>query len=70
MGFFLLDWNGEQHGGPGRKQHGEQNGARALGKGADAGQNAAGIAAAWMGAGLFPVSVICCALVLLIELFV
>ena len=31
---------------------------------------AAGIAAAWMGAGLFPVSVICCALVLLIELFV
>ena len=44
MGFFLLDWNGEQHGGPGRKQHGEQNGARALGKGADAGQNAAGIA--------------------------
>ena len=31
---------------------------------------AAGIAAAWMGAGLFPVSVICCALVFLIELFV
>ena len=31
---------------------------------------AAGIAAAWMGAGLFPVSLICCALVLLIELFV
>ena len=31
---------------------------------------AAGIAAAWMGAGLFPVSVFCCALVLLIELFV
>jgi len=30
---------------------------------------AAGIAAAWMGAGLFPVSVICCALVFLIELF-
>ena len=28
------------------------------------------ISGAWMGAGLFPVSVICCALVLLIELFV
>ena len=40
----------------------------ALGVGAAA--LAAGIAAAWMGAGLFPVSVICCALVLLIELFV
>ena len=30
----------------------------------------AGIIAAWLGAGLFPVSVICCALVLVIELFV
>ncbi len=29
----------------------------------------AGIIAAWLGAGLFPVSVICCALVFLIELF-
>lgn len=31
---------------------------------------AAGIIAAWYGAGLFPVSVICCALVFVIELFV
>ena len=31
---------------------------------------AAGIIAAWCGAGLFPVSVICCALVFVIELFV
>ena len=31
---------------------------------------AAGILAAWCGAGLFPVSVICCVLVLVIELFV
>ena len=30
----------------------------------------AGIIAAWLGAGLFPVSVICCALVFLIELFI
>ena len=30
----------------------------------------AGIIAAWLGAGLFPVSVICCVLVFLIELFV
>ena len=29
-----------------------------------------GIIAAWLGAGLFPVSVICCALVFLIELFI
>ena len=29
-----------------------------------------GAAAAWMGAGLFPVSVLCCALVFVIELFV
>ena len=31
---------------------------------------AAGILAAWCGAGLFPVSVICCVLVFVIELFV
>ena len=31
---------------------------------------AAGIIAAWCGEGLFPVSVICCALVFVIELFV
>ena len=31
---------------------------------------AAGIVAAWCGAGLFPVSVICCVLVFVIELFV
>ena len=31
---------------------------------------AAGIAAAWCGAGLFPVAVICCVLVFVIELFV
>ena len=31
---------------------------------------AAGIVAAWLGAGLFPVAVICCALVFVIELFV
>ena len=31
---------------------------------------AAGIIAAWCGAGLFPVSVICCVLVFVIELFV
>ena len=31
---------------------------------------AAGIFAAWCGAGLFPVSVICCVLVFVIELFV
>lgn len=31
---------------------------------------AAGIIAAWLGAGLFPVSVICCALVFVIEIFV
>ena len=31
---------------------------------------AAGIFAAWSGAGLFPVSVICCVLVFVIELFV
>jgi len=30
----------------------------------------AGIVAAWLGAGLFPVSVICCAVVFAIELFV
>ena len=30
----------------------------------------AGIIAAWLDAGLFPVSVICCALVFLIELFI
>ena len=30
----------------------------------------AGAAAAWLGAGLFPVSVLCCALVFVIELFV
>ena len=30
----------------------------------------AGIIAAWLGAGLFPVSVICCALVFVIEIFV
>lgn len=30
---------------------------------------AAGILAAWLGAGLFPVSVICCAVVLVLELF-
>lgn len=30
---------------------------------------AAGILAAWKGAGLFPVAVICCALVFVIELF-
>jgi branched-subunit amino acid transport protein len=30
---------------------------------------AAGIVAAWFGAGLFPVSVICCLLVFIIELF-
>ena len=30
----------------------------------------AGIIAAWLGAGLFPVSVICCVLVFVIELFV
>ena len=30
----------------------------------------AGILAAWLGAGLFPVSVICCVLVFVIELFV
>ena len=30
----------------------------------------AGILAAWCGAGLFPVSVICCVLVFVIELFV
>lgn len=30
---------------------------------------AAGILAAWLGAGLFPVSVICCVLVFVIELF-
>ena len=29
----------------------------------------AGIVAAWLGAGLFPVSVICCVLVFVIELF-
>ena len=29
-----------------------------------------GIVAAWLGAGLFPVSVICCAVVFVIELFV
>lgn len=29
----------------------------------------AGIAAAWLGAGLFPVSVLCCAVVFLLELF-
>ena len=28
-----------------------------------------GIIAAWMGAGLFPVSVLCCAVVLVLELF-
>lgn len=28
-----------------------------------------GIAAAWLGAGLFPVSVLCCAVVLILELF-
>lgn len=28
-----------------------------------------GIAAAWLGAGLFPVSVLCCAMVFLLELF-
>jgi len=28
-----------------------------------------GIAAAWMGAGLFPVSVLCCVVVFLLELF-
>ena len=28
-----------------------------------------GIVAAWMGAGLFPVSVLCCAVVLVLELF-
>ena len=31
---------------------------------------AAGIVAAWLGAGLFPVSVLCCVLVFVIELFV
>lgn len=31
---------------------------------------AAGIIAAWLGAGLFPVAVICCALVFVIKLFV
>lgn len=31
---------------------------------------AAGILAAWLGAGLFPVSVICCALVFVVELFI
>lgn len=31
---------------------------------------AAGIIAAWLGTGLFPVSVICCALVFVIEIFV
>ena len=31
---------------------------------------AAGIIAAWLGARLFPVSVICCALVFVIEIFV
>lgn len=30
----------------------------------------AGIVSAWLGAGLFPVSVICCAIVFIIELFV
>ena len=30
----------------------------------------AGIIAAWFGAGLFPVSVICCLLVFIIELFI
>ena len=29
-----------------------------------------GAAAAWLGAGLFPVSVLCCVLVFVIELFV
>ena len=29
-----------------------------------------GAAAAWLGAGLFPVSVLCCALVFVVELFV
>ena len=29
-----------------------------------------GAAAAWLGAGLFPVSVLCCALVFVIEMFV
>ena len=29
-----------------------------------------GIAAAWLGAGLFPVSVLCCAVVFVLELFV
>lgn len=28
-----------------------------------------GIAAAWLGAGLFPVSVLCCAIVFILELF-
>ena len=28
-----------------------------------------GIAAAWLGAGLFPVSVLCCAVVFVLELF-
>ena len=28
-----------------------------------------GIIAAWMGAGLFPVSVLCCAVVLVLEFF-
>ena len=31
---------------------------------------AAGIIAAWLGTGLFPVSVLCCALVFVIEIFV
>jgi hypothetical protein len=31
---------------------------------------ALGIVAAWLGAGLFPVSVLCCVLVFVIELFV
>ena len=31
---------------------------------------AAGIVAAWLGVGLFPVSVLCCVLVFVIELFV
>ena len=31
---------------------------------------AAGIVAAWLGPGLFPVSVLCCVLVFVIELFV
>ena len=35
-----------------------------------AGALVVGAAAAWLGAGLFPVSVLCCALVFVIELFV